>query len=163
MPMTTLSRITLQRLRQLPKIPSVWEADRREISGFVASEIEGEADDDDNRSDCILWVDGSQGSVRALSIVPSDSGYEPLVRAFLQAMEHPQGSQSPARPQKIVVRDRELQFYLRGALQDLDVAIDYVPELPLIDELFETLQQSQETQEAELPERYASALVEKAL
>jgi hypothetical protein len=160
--MSTLSRIILQRLKQLPKIPSVWEADRREISDFVADSM----DEDGNgsgHSDCILWVDGTQGTVRSLAIVPSDSGYEPLVRAFLQAMESPQGPQSPARPQKIVVRDREIQFYLRGVLQDLDIAVDYVPELPLIDELFETLQQGSEPQEAELPERYAESLVEKAL
>jgi hypothetical protein len=45
-------------------------------------------------------------------------------------------SASPARPQRIVVRDREIQFYLRGALQGLDIAIDYAPELPLIDRMF---------------------------
>lgn len=160
--MSTLSRITLQRLKQLPKIPSVWEADRREISGFIADSMDDSGEDNLN-SDCILWVDGTQGVVRALTIVPSDSGYEPLVRSFLQAMESPQGSQPPARPQKIVVRDREIQFYLRGALQDLDVTIDYVPELPLIEELFETLQQGQEDQEAELPEQFASDLIEKSL
>ncbi|HEY9764439.1 MAG TPA: hypothetical protein V6D07_18070 [Trichocoleus sp.] len=159
--MSTLSRITLQRLKQLPKIPSVWEADRREISGFIADSMDESGEGNPN-SDCILWVDGTHGMVRALTIVPSDSGYEPLVRSFLQAMESPQGSQPPARPQKIVVCDRELQFYLRGVLQNLDVTVDYVPELPLIDELFDTLQ-GQEPQEAELPEKYASELLEKSL
>ncbi|MBD2257254.1 hypothetical protein [Pseudanabaena sp. FACHB-2040] len=160
--MSTLSRIILQRLKQIPKIPSVWEADRREISDYVADSIDEGNDAGSSHSDCIIWVDGTQGTVRSLSVVPSDSGPEPLVRAFLQAMENPQGPQSPARPQKIVVRDRQIQFYLRGVLQDLDIAVDYVPELPLIDELFETLQQGSEPHEAELPERYASTLVEKA-
>lgn len=161
--MTTLNRIILQRLKRLPKIPSVWEADRRQISDFVASQVENNADSDAGHSDCILWVDSTQGTVRSLSIVPSDSGYEPLVRAFLQAMENPQGPQSRGRPQRIVVSDREMQFYLRGVLQALDIAVDYVPSLPLIDELFEALQQEHEPQPPELPERYATALMEKAL
>lgn len=161
--MTTLNRIILQRLKRLPKISSVWEVDRRQISDFVASKVENNSDSDAGHSDCILWVDGTQGTVRALSIVPSDSGYEPLVRAFLQAMENPQGPQSRGRPQRIVVSDREIQFYLRGVLHELDITVDYVPSLPLIDELFEALQQEHEPQLPELPERYATALMEKAL
>jgi hypothetical protein len=114
-------------------------------------------------SDCILWVDSSHGAVRGLTIVPTSSGYEPVVRTLLQAIEAPQGNLSPARPQKIVVSDREIQFYLRGALQGLDIAIDYAPELPLIDELFNALQQSAEMTEAELPPRYAEAMIDKAM
>lgn len=161
--MTTLSRVTLQRLKQLPKVPSVWEADRRQIGSFVADSLDDSEGGDNQQSDCILWVDGTQATVRALAIIPSDSGPEPLVRSLLQAMENPQGNQSPARPQKIVVRNREIQFYLRGVLQDLDVAIDYAPDLPLIDELFETLQQHQEAPPPALPERFAESLWQKAL
>jgi hypothetical protein len=101
--------------------------------------------------------------VRGLTIVPADSGYEPIVRTLLQAIESPQGSLNPARPKKIVVRDREIQFYLRGALQDLDIAIDYVPELPMIDHLFEALQHPGGLSEAELPPRYSEALLDQAM
>ncbi len=58
-------------------------------------------------------------------------GPEAIVRTLMRAMEHPHSPAKPARPQRIVVRDREIQFYLRGVLQDLDIAIDYAPELPV--------------------------------
>jgi hypothetical protein len=115
------------------------------------------------QNDCILWVDSNHGTVRGITIVPASSGYEPVVRTLIQAIETPQGALPPARPRKIVVRDREIQFYLRGALQGLDIEIEYVPELPLIDELFNALQQSSELTEAELPERYGDAMIEKAM
>ena len=160
--MTRLNRITLDRLKRLPRVASVWEGDRRSVGGFM--------DDDGGlrprhteSSDCILWVDSSHGAVRGLTIVPTACGYEPVVRTLLQAIESPQGNLTPARPQKIVVSDREIQFYLRGALQGLDIAIDYAPELPLIDELFNALQQSAEMTEAELPPRYAEAMLDKAM
>jgi hypothetical protein len=114
-------------------------------------------------SDCILWIDSSQGAVRGLTIVPADSGYEPIVRTLLQAIESPQGGLNPARPKRILVRDREIQFYLRGALQELDIAIDYAPDLPMIDQLFDSLLHPHGLTEAELPARYGEALVEVAM
>ncbi|WP_035994678.1 DUF6930 domain-containing protein [Leptolyngbya sp. KIOST-1] len=160
--MTRLNRITLDRLKRLPRVASVWEGDRRSVGGFMDDEG-GLRQRHSETSDCILWVDSSHGAVRGLTIVPSSSGYEPVVRTLLQAIESPQGNLPPARPQKIVVSDREIQFYLRGALQGLDIAIDYAPELPLIDELFNALQQSAEMAEAELPPRYAEAMIDKAM
>ncbi|MGB5973337.1 MAG: hypothetical protein WBG38_08460, partial [Nodosilinea sp.] len=160
--MTRLNRITLDRLKRLPRVASVWEGDRRSVSGFVDDEG-GLRQRHSETSDCILWVDSSHGAVRGLTTVPASCGYEPVVRTLLQAIEAPQGNLSPARPQKIVVSDREIQFYLRGALQGLDIAIDYAPELPLIDELFNALQQSAEITEAELPTRYAEAMIDRAM
>lgn len=160
--MTRLNRITLDRLKRLPRVASVWEGDRRSV-GSLMDEEQGLRPRETEHSDCILWVDSSHGAVRGLTIVPTSSGYEPVVRTLLQAIETPQGNLSPARPQKIVVSDREIQFYLRGALQGLDIAIDYAPELPLIDELFNALQQSAEMTEAELPPRYAEAMIDKAM
>jgi hypothetical protein len=93
-----------------------------------------------SQGECILWVDGTEGMVRAMDVVPSDTGHEAIVRTLLQAMEYPHSPAPPGRPQKIVVRDREIQFFLRGVLQDLDIVVDYVPELPLIDEIFDGLQ-----------------------
>ena len=62
-----------------------------------------------------------------------------------------------------MVRDREIQFYLRGVLQDLDIAIDYAPELPMIDHLFDALQHPGGISEAELPPRYSEAMIDKAM
>lgn len=160
--MTRLNRITLDRLKRLPRVASVWEGDRRSVGGLMDDDG-GLRQRHTETSDCILWVDSSHGAVRGLTIVPTTCGYEPVVRTLLQAIESPQGNLAPARPQKIVVSDREIQFYLRGALQGLDIAIDYAPELPLIDELFNALQQSAEMSEAELPPRYAEAMIDKAI
>lgn len=160
--MTRLNRITIDRLKRLPRVASVWEGDRRSVGGLMDDDG-GLRQRHTETSDCILWVDSSHGAVRGLTIVPTTCGYEPVVRTLLQAIESPQGNLTPARPQKIVVSDREIQFYLRGALQGLDIAIDYAPELPLIDELFNALQQSAEMTEAELPPRYAEAMLDKAM
>ncbi|QQE64361.1 hypothetical protein GFS31_10410 [Leptolyngbya sp. BL0902] len=162
--MTRLNRITIDRLKQLPRVASVWEGDRRPMSGLVEEDSNpwGRSGQGEH-SDCILWVDSGQGAVRGITMVPSSSGYEPVVRTLIQAIESPQGSLTPARPRKIVVRDREIQFYLRGAIQGLDIEVDYAPELPLIDELFNALQQAGGMEEAELPDRYGDAMLDKAM
>lgn len=100
--------------------------------------------------------------VRAMDVVTPDSGPEAVVRVLLRAMEHPHSPAKPARPQKIVVRDREIQFFLRGVLQDLDIVIDYVPELPLIDEILQSFQDVISSRAPQLPPQYADALREKA-
>ncbi|MEH2317401.1 DUF6930 domain-containing protein [Nostoc sp.] len=154
--MTSFNRSTSRRLKKLPQIPSVWEGDRRPLSSpnhYSDSEAKGE---------CILWVDYSHGIVRGMDVVASDVGPEAIVRTLMQAMEHPQSPARPARPQRIIVRDREIQFYLRGVLQDLDIAIDYAPELPLIDELFRGFTDILDSQTPDLPPQYAQILREKA-
>jgi hypothetical protein len=97
-----------------------------------------------------------------MDVVSADSGPEAVARTLLRAMEHPNSPAKPARPQKIVVRDREIQFFLRGVLQELEIAIDYVPDLPLIDELYQGLQEVVETHTPDLPPQYAEALIKKA-
>jgi len=163
--MYTLSPFTCTRLKRLPKQPVVWEGDRRPISegmldtfGYDSSAPDAE----DEASDCILWVDGTEGVLRAVTIVPADTGPEAVARTLLQAMEHPQGAIPPARPHKIVVCDREIHFFLRGALQNLDIAVDYADTLPIIDEIFESLQQSDDSTESLLPEEWETALNEQA-
>ncbi|MGH1395276.1 MAG: DUF6930 domain-containing protein [Trichormus sp.] len=154
--MTSFNRSTSRRLKKLTQIPSVWEGDRRPLSSpthHSHSEDKGE---------CILWVDGSQGMVRGMDVISPDTGPEAIVRTLMRAMEHPHSPAKPARPQRIVVKDREIQFYLRGVLQDLDIAIDYAPELPLIDELFRGFAEIIDNQVPDLPPQYAQALHEKA-
>lgn len=131
--MTTLSPTTRSRLQKIPLSTAVWEGDRRPL-GKMASHLEGVRDTDE---DCIIWIDGSEGAVRAMDVVPEDMGIEAVVRTLLRAIESPHHPAEPNRPQKIVVRDREIQFFLRGVLQDLDINIEYSPQLPLIDSLYE--------------------------
>jgi hypothetical protein len=129
---TALPQTTKRRLKKIPQIPSVWEGDRRPM-GNMASHLESDLDVD---GECIMWVDGSEGCVRAMDVVPAHMGIEAVVRTLLRAIESPHHPAQPARPQKIIVRDRQIQFFLRGALQNLDIAIEYAPDLPLIDQLF---------------------------
>lgn len=156
--MTSFNRSTNRRLKTLTQIPSVWEGDRRPMSSSQTQHSDSEAS-----GECILWVDGSQGVVRSMDMVPPETGPEAIVRTLMRAMEHPHSPGKPARPQKILVKDREIQFYLRGVLQDLDISIDYAPELPLIDELFRGFTEILDSQTPDLPPQYAQALHEKAL
>ncbi|WP_414754847.1 DUF6930 domain-containing protein [Anabaena sp. CCY 9910] len=155
--MTSFNRSTSRRLKKLTQIPSVWEGDRRPLSSSPTPNFNSES-----KGDCILWVDGSQGIVRGMDVISEDTGPEAIVRTLMRAMEHPHSPAKPARPQKIVVRDREIQFYLRGVLQDLDIAIDYSPELPLIDELFRGFAEIIDSQIPDVPPQYAKPLHEKA-
>ncbi|WP_066375003.1 DUF6930 domain-containing protein [Anabaena sp. CA = ATCC 33047] len=155
--MTSLNRSTSRRLKKLTQIPSIWEGDRRPLLSAA------ETTNSEAKGECILWVDGSQGIVRGMDVISPDAGPEAIVRTLMRAMENPHSPAKPARPQRIVVRDREIQFYLRGVLQDLDIAIDYVPELPLIDELFRSFAEIIDSQTPDLPPQYAQALEDKAL
>jgi len=163
--MTALNLSTRRRLQQLPQIASVWEGDRRPlVSGMPSSADWTDAGTgSEPNGECILWVDGSQGMVRAMDVVTPETGSEAVVRTLLRAMEHPHNPNSPARPQKIVVRDRELLFFLRGVLQDLDIVLDYVPSLPLIDEIFRGFQDAVSSRPPQLPPQYAEALTQKAI
>ena len=130
--MTSLPETTKHRLQRLPQIPHIWEGDRISVLGIMDN-IDPEIAED---SDCIVWLDGSEGFVRSMEIVRANMGQEAMIRSLLKAMENPQNPAKPARPRQIVVKDRELQFLLRGVLQNLDIKIVYQPELPLIDELW---------------------------
>ncbi|MCC5899478.1 MAG: hypothetical protein JJU32_16380 [Phormidium sp. BM_Day4_Bin.17] len=153
-----LTPSTCRRLNKLDQIPSVWEGDRRSLQiDLDSGEVIGE-----DASDCVIWVDGSEGVVRAIEKVSDDSGMEAVVRTLLRAMEYPHKPAGPARPQKIIVKDRELLFFLRGVLQDLDITLDYVPELPLIDELFRGLEDAVGGRPPKLPPQYLNPLNEQA-
>lgn len=157
--MATLNHSTVRRLKNLPQIPSVWEGDRRPMATDSHSNIDT---DSEATGECIIWVDGSQGMVRAMDMVAPDMGPEAIVRTLLRAIEHPQSPAPVARPQKIVVKDREIQFFLRGILQDLEIVIEYVPDLPLIDEIFRGLQEVAQSRPPQLPAQYAKVVMEKA-
>ncbi len=157
--MAALNSSTIRRLQKLQQLPSVWEGDRRPLSSDSSPNPEL---DSETTNECIIWVDGSQGMVRAMDMVKPEIGPEAIVRTLLRAMENPQSPAPAIRPQKIVVKDREIQFFLRGVLQDLGITIDYVPDLPLIDEIFRGLEEVAENRPPQLPPEYSQALVEKA-
>ncbi|HHP7232925.1 MAG TPA: hypothetical protein ACFCUY_18985 [Xenococcaceae cyanobacterium] len=154
--MTALPKTTKHRLQKIPQDSSVWEGDRRTL-GQMASQFDADVSAD---GECIIWVDGSEGSVRAMDIVTADSGLEVVARTLLRAMESPHPPASPTRPQKIVVRDREIQFFLRGVLQELNIDIEYARTLPLIDQLFQSFQQIGNSRPPALPPEYENQLQE---
>lgn len=151
--MTAISPSTQRRLLQLPQLPTVWEGDRRKMARV------DESDFADNQSrELIVWVDGVECFVRSMEVVSEKMGSEAIVRALIKAMEAPQAPSQPARPQKIIVRDRQLQFYLRGVLQDLEIIVEYVPELPIIDELFSRFGEMSGVGTPKLPRKYLDLL-----
>lgn len=156
--MNSLPPTTKTRLRKIPQNGAVWEGDRRSLSS-ISSLIESDLG---SSEECIMWVDGSEGSVRVMEMVSSRVGSEAVVRALLKAIQSPHHPAQPARPSKIVVRDRELQFFLRGALQDLEIKIEYAAELPLIDELFRGFEAMATQQSLTLPEGYLQLLKQTA-
>lgn len=162
--MTTLNRSTLRRLKKLKQSNAVWEGDRRALPAKIrqpqdsSNIIPLHAHDEESRPHCILWVDGSMGMVRAMDVVDGSVGQEAFVRALLQAIEHPQSPAQPSLPQKILVCDRELQFYLRGVLQDLGISVEYIERLPLIDEIFSHILESFSANPPVVPERFEAAL-----
>ncbi len=159
--MHQLSPFTCRRLSQLPRLTSVWECDRRPLTGLPGKPGDSAAVVEAAHGDCIMWADSMQGIVRGLSVVPPETGNEAIVRTLLQAIEMPQGGVEPARPRKVVVSDREIQFFLRGALQDLDIQVEHVSTLPVIDEVFQKLQ-APDVQSLKLPEVFEETLIQKA-
>ncbi len=159
--MNSLTLTTQRRLKKLPQQPSVWEGDRRSLTTHSNDQLEGQKNSN-IIEECIIWVDRSEGCVRAMEVVSSDIGPEAVVRTLIRAMETPMGPVRPSRPQKILVRNREVQFFLRGALQSLNITIEYEPELPLIDEIFHTFEESQSGRPPAIPSRYSSSIKELA-
>ena len=153
--MTAIAPSTHRRLKKLPQIPSVWEGDRRHVDRLVE---ELDLDSEDGKQELIVWVDGVEGVVRSMEAIDPRMGTEAIVRALIKAMEYPQSPAQPARPQKIIVRDRQLQFYLRGVLQDLEITIEYVPELPIIDELFDRFSDMAGTRAPRVQRKYIELL-----
>ncbi len=152
--MSALNPTTKRRLQKIPQINSVWEGDCRPLSS-LAKKIDPEAQGNEQ---CIIWVDGSEGIVRAMDLVSPEMGQEAIVRTLLRAIETPQSPAQPARPQKIILRDREIQFLLRGVLQGLDISVDYVPQLPVIDEFFHGLDSFSDNSPPTIPDQYQELL-----
>lgn len=152
--MNALPHTTISRLKKIPQNSAVWEGDRRSL-GSVASFLDSEFGAE---GECIMWVDGSEGVVRAMEMVSADTGSEAVVRTLLRAIEVPHHPAEPACPQKIIIKDRQLQFFLRGALQDLDIAVEYAPNLPVIDELFRGFEAMGSQRTPNIPLKYDSLL-----
>jgi hypothetical protein len=157
--MNSLPSNTKRRLKKIMQTPHVWEGDRLPIAG-VMNNLEPELE---ANGECIIWVDASEGFVRAMDIVRGGTGPEAVVRTLLKAIENPHTPAEPARPQKIVVRDRELQFFLRGALQSLDIKVEYEPNLLLIDELWRNFAEIRSDSEDEISSELEEQLEELAL
>lgn len=134
--MQSLPKATIERLTQLPLLRTTWQGDLRPVHSRA---LNTRANHDAQRL-CVLWMDVSQPSLRALEPVTEEAGFGAVVRVLLQAIEQPRGQQPPGRPQRLVVCNRELQFFLRGALQGLDIKVEYGAKLPLVDDVVQSLE-----------------------
>ena len=104
---SSLPASTQHRLQQLPQIPSVWEGDRRPLGPskpFLENDL-------DQAGDCILWVDGSEGLVRSMDVIPEDAGLETVVRTLIRAMEVPVPPRPPAGRKKSLFVTEKFSFY----------------------------------------------------
>jgi len=153
--MSALNRSTRRRLQRLPQVSATWEGDRLVLPTRIANW--------EQPPECILWVDPLQGTIRSSDLVTAEVGAEAMVRALLQAMEHPMDRSPPARPVKVVVRDRQMQLFLRGALQDLDIQVAYAERLPMIDEAFASLSESLHPSPPPFPAPFVEPLRQKAM
>lgn len=127
----TLPASTIRRLTRLPQPPGVWE-------GAWHTMVDPE--DEKNQRTYLIWLDSSLPSVRAMEMIDTPVTPELMTRLLIQAMENPQGMAEGSLPEKIKVNDRELQFFLRGALKDLAIDVTYADELPFSNELFHHLE-----------------------
>jgi hypothetical protein len=147
-----LSPATIRRLKRLPQVPNVWEGAKISLPGQMVGEGAPVG------QKMVLWMDGSEGIARSLESADESVGNEVMVRSLLRAIEYPQGPYPQVRPKKVLVADREEQFYLRGVLSELEIEVGYVPELPTIQQLFERFIQVREQIPDELPPAYAQLL-----
>jgi hypothetical protein len=147
-----LSPATIRRLKRLPQVPNVWEGAKISLPGKLVGDVSA------NGQQMVLWMDGSEGIARSLESADESFGNEVMVRSLIRAIEYPQGPYPQVRPIKVLVADREEQFYLRGVLSDLDIEVGYAPELPTIQQLFERFGQIEEPVQETLPPVYAQLL-----
>lgn len=145
--MESLPETTKRRLKKIPQTDSVWEGDRRPVSKIIGK-LETNLE---KQGECVIWVDATEGFVRTMEMVKRDMGSEIMVRTLIQAIENPHSPGTVSRPKKIVVKDREIQFFLRGILQDLDIKVEYVPNLILIDELWQNFSDMKPDEAEEIP------------
>jgi hypothetical protein len=110
----------------------------------------------------VLWVDGSEGELRSMHLVENESYLEAIVGALIEAIEDPKDGSLPSRPKKIVVRDREVFLYLKSIAKALKIILELVPELPVIDVVFEQFQAFRADPPSLMSPKYGDFLLEKA-
>ena len=157
--MNSSNALTHKRLLKIPQTLNIWEGDRRKLmpdglqlvneSNLVESE------------DYVLWVDGSEGVLRAMNVVMDGSSLEAIVATLIEAIETPKDGSSPSRPKKIVVRDREVFLYLKSIAKALKIILELVPELPIIDSIFEQFRAFRAGPPSLISPKYGDFLLEK--
>jgi hypothetical protein len=147
-----LSPATIRRLKRLPQVPNIWEGAKISLPGQMVGDGAAVG------QKMVLWMDGSEGIARSLESADESVGNEVMVRSLIRAIEYPQGPYPQVRPKKVLVADREEQFYLRGVLSELDIEVGYAPDLPTIQQLFERFSQVREQAPDELPPAYVHLL-----
>ena len=158
--MNSSNALTHQRLLKIPQTLNIWEGDRRKLMPD-GLQLVNESNSVESE-DYVLWVDGSEGELRAMNVVIDGSPLEAIVGALIEAIETPKDSSSlPFRPKKIVVRDREVFLYLKSIAKALKITLELVPELPLIDAIFEQFRAFRADPPSLISPMYGDFLLEK--
>ena len=158
--MNSSNALTHQRLLKIPQTLNIWEGDRRQLmpNGLqLVNESNLEVIEE-----YVLWVDGGEGELRAMNLVHDEPCLEAIVGALIEAIEFPRDGSLPSRPKKIVVRDREVFLYLKSISKALKITLELVPELPVIDVIFEQFQAFRANPPSLLSPKYGEFLLEKA-
>ena len=158
--MSNLNAITRQRLVKIPQSLNVWEGDRRQLmpNGLQLVNESNPVEIEEY----VLWVNGSEGELRSMNVVEDESSLEAIVGALIEAIEDPKDGSLSSRPKKIVVRDREVFLYLKSIAQALKITLELVPELPVIDLVFEKFQDFRSDPPSLMSPKYGGFLLQKA-
>ena len=155
--MAGLDSVTRRRLMKIPQAMAVWEGDRRNL--YALQVVTDEPPQEPEYY--VIWMDGTQGALRSMLPVES-SDLDAIVQALVQGMEMPPNGTEPARPKKIVVRDREIYLYLQSIAQDLKITLELVPELSMVDQVFEKFQEFREDPSGWVSSLYGELFAETA-
>jgi hypothetical protein len=158
--MKNSNALTHQRLLKIPQSLNVWEGDRRQLMPNGLQLVN--ESNSIQIEEYVLWVDGSEGELRSMNVVENESCLEAILGALIEAIEDPKDGSLPSRPKKIVVRDREVFLYLKSIAKALKITLELVPELPIIDLVFEKFQAFRDDPPSLISPKYGDFLLQKA-
>ncbi len=129
------SDFELSKLKQIPQEQTVWE-----VVKLPASRIMKTPPNDVTQADVIIWGDLNGESIRNMQFVGQEQN-EDVASSLATAIMGINKSISPARPQKVLVRDKRLLFYCRGMLRSLNIECEFAGGRSIFDRIIKELGQ----------------------
>jgi len=129
------SDFEISKLKQIPQEQTVWE-----VVKLPASRIMKNPPNDVTQADVIIWGDLNGESIRNMQFVGQEQN-EDVASSLATAIMGINKSISPARPQKVLVRDKRLLFYCRGMLRNLNIECEFAGGRSIFDRIIKELGQ----------------------